>query len=547
MESIYNILKEVKNGPPELRQNFIENNKDFIIRVVGNAFGKSAIAKNSDEFNLGLSAFNYSIDNFDEETDVDFFVYAEKNIKKWARDMHIRNVQGFSQNSYDYNESCRDKNCELNEELSIFKNALWKYGITMKDLIHSTPKSSYLIMRAVRLAKDLSKSNDFAGKLVYSNKIEVDYNEEDNIYRKILKQNRKYIVALCLIMKSKLEVTKGYIKDVDLSWNLSEYAGVVLEIKGTKAIIMTEDCRFLCIKKPFNANVGNEVNYRNYCIPESKFPHIKNIIIAGCCLAAALFMIAGLFIFIQNGDKKEEMVISETSLRSGSSLDDTDNSQTEDINDESSDSSLSLPDSNSSTNKSSKPGGNVKKNNSKSSKNNTASTPKPADKKTPFAVNSPGVDKASNAKDYPTAKVKPGANKSYPTKSAADPIESTNASAKLSTVSPSNTDSSDHITVIRATGEPGNVLISSDKHTVKVGEDFTITSIMTGGNNGTEWILLENGHVIYTLKRTDYTPDSQKVMRIITAEKPGIYTYKCAFVNTFGRSESHTLEVVVSN
>lgn len=543
MESIYNALKKVKNGPPELRQNFIEHNKDFIIRVVGNAFGKSAIARNSDEFNLGLSAFNYSIDNFNAEIDGDFFVYAEKNIKKWARDMHIRSMQGVSQNNYNYNESCRDKNCELSEELSIFKNALWKYGITMKDLIHSTPRSSYLIIRAVRLAKDLSKSNDFTGKLVYSNKIDLGYNEEDSIYRKILKQNYKYIVALCLIMNSKLEVTKGYIKNVDLSWNLSEYSGVVLEIKGTKAIIMTEDCRFLCIKKPFNSSVGNEVNYKNYYIPKSKFSHMKNIIITGCLATAALFMIAGLFIFIQNSDKREEMAISETSPRSDSSLD---NRQSEDINDESSDSSFI--DSNSSTNKSSKPGGNVKKNNSKGNKNTTASTPKPVAKTTPFAVNSPGVDdKASNAKDYPTAKIKPGSNKSSPIKSTTDPIEPTNSSAKLSTASPSNTDPSDHITVIRATGEPGNVLISSDKHSVKVGEDFTITSTMAGGNNGTEWILLENGHVISTLKRVDNTPDSQTVMRIITAEKPGTYTYKCAFVNTFGRSESHTLEVIVSN
>ncbi|KNY29276.1 anti-sigma factor domain-containing protein [Pseudobacteroides cellulosolvens] len=545
MESIYNILKEVKNGSPELRQNFIENNKDFIIRVVGNAFGKSAIVKNSDEFNLGISAFNYSIDNFNIEAHGDFFEYAEKNIKKWARDMLIRNAQGTSQNNFSYNESCYDKNCELSEELSIFKNALWKYGITMKDLISSTPKSSYLIMRAVRLAKDLSKSNEFTRNLVYSSKIELSYVEKDNTDRKILKQNYKYIVALCLIMKSKLEVTKGYIKNVDLSWNLSEYAGVVLEIKGNKAIIMTEDCRFLCIKKPFNTSIGNEVNYKNYYTPKSKFSHIKNKALAGCLAAAALFMILVFIMFIQSSDKKQNMVLSENSSRSDSSLDNNDNNQPKDISDESSNSLLA--DSSSGTATSSKSVGNAKNDNSKSNKKSKASTPKPIDKMSLPAVNSPGVKKTpGNAKDYPTKGIKPGANKSSPTKSTAS-TKPTNSPDKLSIASPPHTEQSDHITVIRATGEPGNVTISSDKHTVKVGEDFTIISIMTGGNNGTEWLLLENGKVISTLKRVDNTPDSQTVMRIITAEKTGTYTYRCAFVNSFGRTESPSIEVIVSN
>lgn len=544
MESIYDVIEKIRNGPPELRQNFIENNKDFISRVIGSAFDKSAIIKNSDEFNLGVSAFDYSIDNFNAETDGDFFEYAEKNIKKWVRDALIKNAQGISQNT-SYYESCYDKNCELNEEISAFKNELWKHGITMKDLIHSTPKSSYLIVRAIKLAKDLSNSSEFAQKLATSKKIDLGYIGIDNIDKKILRQNYKYIIALCLIMKSKLEILKGYIKNVELNWNLSEFAGVVLVIKGSKATIMTEDCKFLSIKKPFNVDVGNEINYKHYYIPDSQFTNIKKIIISGCAAAAALFVIAGLIMLIQStGNKKQELASSKVGSISDTSmdLDEEDNDMDKDVELSQNDSSSSTE---SETSKTSAIADNGKNNNSKGK--NAASTPKSTKNATPLAAaNNPGnTKKPENVKDTPTEEKRPAANKPAPTESV--PTKSATLPSQLKTASPSSKSEPENITVIRATGKPGNVIIRSDKNNVKVGEDFTITSIMTGGNNGTQWFLLENNEIISTMRRTDHSPDSQTISRIITAEKPGTYIYKCIFENSFGRTESTTIQVTVSD
>jgi hypothetical protein len=257
---------------------------------------------------------------------------------------------------------------------------------------------------------------------------------------------------------------------------------------------------------------------------------------------------------VQNvDDKKEELVLSKASPISDTDIDlnEKDSDRNEDTELTQRDSSLSTQ-SASDTGKSTKLAGNDKNNNTKSSKNKV-STPKPVNKVTPLAaVNNPdNTKKPANVKDSPTTDKKPAANKPAPTKSdsaKSTPTKSTTVPAQLKTPKPSpNSGAEDNITVIRATGKPGNVIIKSDKNNVKVGEDFTITSSMIGGNNGTQWFLLENDKIISTMRRTDNSPDPQTIPRIITGEKPGTYTYKCVFENSFGRSESTTIQITVSD
>ncbi|HEY9062525.1 MAG TPA: anti-sigma factor domain-containing protein [Pseudobacteroides sp.] len=542
MESIDIVLQRIKNGSSDLRQKFIEDNKDFIIRVVGNAFGKSAVTKNSDEFNLGLMAFNYSIDNFNIGSHHDFYEYAERNIKKSVRDVLIRSAQASSQSNGIFNDNCYNNNCELSEELSLFKNDLWKLGITLENLLASTPKNPHLIKRAVRLAKDLSNSNEFI-KAMSSNRIEFGYIQADETDRKIIKENPKYVIALCLIMKSRLEIIKGYIKNVDLGWNLTECLGVILEIKGTKAVIMTEDCRFLSIYKPFNSSTGNEIRYKDYYKPNNKAKSIKYMILAGC---TALFIIAGFLVFSpDNPISTDNKTLSEVNTEPDSGIvsdNTTDNDSGEGDHDSNNTiSSESTPDTDTSL------AGTKDDNDTKlraDKATSKLSTPKPVNKTTPGnAINDPMSGKDRNqVRDYPVRETKPATVIASTTPISATP----STGSKTTDVPIINTKAPSQSTQIKASGKPGNVLIISDKYNVRVGEDFILTSTMTGGNNGTEWTLFENGSVNSSMRRTDYTPDSQTVMRIITAEKPGTYSFKSVFTNSFGSSESSTIQVIVS-
>jgi RNA polymerase sigma factor len=60
------MLKQVKNGDILLREKLIADYQPFIIKTVSQFMGKYIEIENSEEFSIGLIAFNEAIDCFDE-------------------------------------------------------------------------------------------------------------------------------------------------------------------------------------------------------------------------------------------------------------------------------------------------------------------------------------------------------------------------------------------------------------------------------------------------------------------------------------------------
>jgi len=65
-DGIVNIINKIKAGDKLLREEFINSYTPYIIRTVSNLTGKYVDVENSDEFSVGLAAFNEAIDSFDE-------------------------------------------------------------------------------------------------------------------------------------------------------------------------------------------------------------------------------------------------------------------------------------------------------------------------------------------------------------------------------------------------------------------------------------------------------------------------------------------------
>ncbi len=58
-ETVISIVEKIKNGDKQLKEKFIEDYIPFILKVI-NSFYSSKIVdiKNSDEYSIGLMAFN---------------------------------------------------------------------------------------------------------------------------------------------------------------------------------------------------------------------------------------------------------------------------------------------------------------------------------------------------------------------------------------------------------------------------------------------------------------------------------------------------------
>jgi len=77
-----NIINKIKAGDKLLREEFINSYTPYIIRTVSNLTGKYVDVENSDEFSVGLAAFNEAIDSFDEGKNMFFFKFSTLVIKE---------------------------------------------------------------------------------------------------------------------------------------------------------------------------------------------------------------------------------------------------------------------------------------------------------------------------------------------------------------------------------------------------------------------------------------------------------------------------------
>ena len=76
------ILKQIKDGDNLLKEKFIEDYKPFIIKTVSRVTGKYVQIENSEEYSIGLIAFNEAIETFDEHKNPSFLNFCKQVIKR---------------------------------------------------------------------------------------------------------------------------------------------------------------------------------------------------------------------------------------------------------------------------------------------------------------------------------------------------------------------------------------------------------------------------------------------------------------------------------
>ncbi len=93
-----------------------------------------------------------------------------------------------------------------------FKNNLKSFGISFDDLVKLSPKHMDTKLMCVSVAKKLSENNELSEKLLRDKKLPIaEILTSFSLNRKTIENHRKFIIALFLIMKSDMDIIKGYI------------------------------------------------------------------------------------------------------------------------------------------------------------------------------------------------------------------------------------------------------------------------------------------------------------------------------------------------
>ena len=96
-----------------------------------------------------------------------------------------------------------------------FINKLLSFGISLEELVDSSPKHIDARINAVRIASQIVENEILIKRIMNEKKIPVsDIVKQFNVSRKVIHKNKKFIIAVCLILMSNNDIIKSYVNNL---------------------------------------------------------------------------------------------------------------------------------------------------------------------------------------------------------------------------------------------------------------------------------------------------------------------------------------------
>lgn len=229
-DPVKEIIAKIRDGDKELKEKFIYDYKPFITHSVSKVTGKFVNPNESEEFSIGLIAFNEAINSFDETKNRNFLNFADQVIGRRVIDYLRKQSKTRQEYPFTYFESEENSgfeekflklenyndNIEVEEEIFAFKDELAKHGISLTSLVSCAPKHKDSKQMCIKLARIIAENQNFYDRFKKTGNIPMtELLKITDVYHGTIERNRKYIIAMIIIMRSKLEILQGYIRNVE--------------------------------------------------------------------------------------------------------------------------------------------------------------------------------------------------------------------------------------------------------------------------------------------------------------------------------------------
>lgn len=191
----------------------------FIVRKVSNITGRYVSVENDDEFSIALSAFAEAVERYDKEKgsflsfagiviDSRLKTYLEQN-NKYKNDLSLDEL---SENGKDFAEP-NDEKEDLIEEINEFKEELFKFGLTIDDMVEKSPKHSDTRKRAINIAETSSNEPQIVKLTYQKKKLPIrEVSKKCNVTEKIVKGSKHFILSTMLVFVKKFPMLINWIK-----------------------------------------------------------------------------------------------------------------------------------------------------------------------------------------------------------------------------------------------------------------------------------------------------------------------------------------------
>jgi RNA polymerase sigma factor len=224
----------IQQGDRLLLNEIIDSYKPFIAKNVS-AVCKRYIYETDDEFSIGLIAFNEAIEKYSPERGSSLLSFAEVIIKrrvidyirKQTKDQHVSIDLTYSSfedesagmvivNELSLEEYKKKSDDELRrDEIIRFQELLNTFDLSFSDLVENSPKHADARENAILVARQLVGNEELKSFLIEKKRLPIKQLEKMvNVSRKTIERNRKYIIAIALILSSDYVYLNDYLKGV---------------------------------------------------------------------------------------------------------------------------------------------------------------------------------------------------------------------------------------------------------------------------------------------------------------------------------------------
>ncbi|NQD65480.1 RNA polymerase sigma factor SigI [Bacillus haikouensis] len=223
---------DIQHGDEQLLNKVIDDYKPFIKKTVSSVC-KRYIYESDDEFSIGLIAFHDAIFKYNNERGSSIISFAEVIIKRKVID-YIRKNGKIQDISIDRNlvgdeddtaaltieqvvsveeYAKQEDSLKRREEIIDFQDQLSLYNLSFIDLVEQSPKHEDARLNAIEIAKKVVTSNELMNYLMEKKRLPIKKIEKQvNVSRKTIERNRKYIIAISLILIGNYVYLKDYLK-----------------------------------------------------------------------------------------------------------------------------------------------------------------------------------------------------------------------------------------------------------------------------------------------------------------------------------------------
>jgi RNA polymerase sigma factor len=225
----------IQQGDVTLRDDLILAYKPFIAKSVS-SICKRYINENDDEFSIGLIAFNEAIEKFSIDRGNSLLSFADILIKRKVIDYIRQQARGPQTVSVNFeSESLEEEGARstIEDEISIedyrkrteeqlrkdeivqFQQVLLEFGLSFEDIVEQSPKHADARKNAIEIAKIIIDNDDLKQQLLDKKRLPIKQLEKlVSLSRKTIERNRKYIIAISLILMGDYMYLREYIKGV---------------------------------------------------------------------------------------------------------------------------------------------------------------------------------------------------------------------------------------------------------------------------------------------------------------------------------------------